>query len=195
MITITEPAQAHFRSLLAKQQDKDIQLKIEAIDPHTPNPECGIRFFVPTPEDMDDIAIGFDGFILYVDGKSLPYLQDTFIDYTKKDDGINWELIVETPNLKPLAQLDPEWPLITQVQFLLDTEINPMVAGHGGKVSLVEITPDNIVFLRFGGGCQGCGMADMTLKHGVEKTLKEKIPVIKEVRDMTDHQSGENPYY
>jgi Fe/S biogenesis protein NfuA len=193
MITITEAAQTHFRQLLAKQKDKDVQLKIEAINPNTSEPECGIRFFQPGPEDIDDIAIGYDGFILYVDAKSLPYLQDTSIDFKKE--GLNGELVVETPNLKSSGHLDPQWPLETQVQFLLDTEINPMVASHGGKVSLVEITSGQIVLLRFGGGCQGCGMIDVTLKQGIEKTLKEKISAIKEVRDVTDHESGKNPYY
>ena len=67
--------------------------------------------------------------------------------------------------------------------------------GHKGNVSLVDILEGGIVVLRFGGGCQGCGMANMTLKQGIERTLKEKLPEIQEVRDATDHELGENPYY
>lgn len=193
MITITETAQAHFRKLLEKQSDKDTQLRIEAIDPNGVNPECGIRFFKPDAQHGDDIALGFDGFILYVDAKSVPYLQDSYVDF--KQDGLNGELYLETPNLKPRGQLDPQWPIQAKVQFLLETEINPQIAAHGGMVTLVEVNDDNTVVLRFGGGCQGCGMIDVTLKEGVEKTLKQHIPEISGVTDATDHASGENPYY
>ena len=193
MITMTKAAEAHFKKLVASHQDKDVALKIEAIHPNTPSPECGIRFFQPGPEDTDDVPIGYDGFMLYVDAKSLPYLQDTFVDF--KQDGLNGELVVETPNLKSSGKLDESLPISSQVQFLLDTEINPSVASHGGFISLVAVTTDNVVKLRFGGGCQGCGMAGVTLKEGVEKTLLEKVPAIKAIEDVTDHNSGQNPYY
>ncbi|MAZ78299.1 MAG: Fe-S biogenesis protein NfuA [Legionellaceae bacterium] len=193
MITMTKAAEAHFKKLVQNHQDKEVSLKIEAIHPNTPSPECGIRFFKPGPEDADDLPIGYDGFMLYVDAKSLPYLQDTFIDF--KQDGLNGELIVETPNLKSSGKLDDSMPISSQVQFLLDTEINPSVASHGGFISLVAVTAENVVKLRFGGGCQGCGMANVTLKQGVEKTLLEKIPAIKAIEDVTDHEGGQNPYY
>ncbi|MEM9242609.1 MAG: NifU family protein [Pseudomonadota bacterium] len=193
MITITEAAQAHFRKLLEKQNDPDMQLRIEAIDPNGSHPECGIRFFKADKEQGDDIVLGFKGFMLYVDAKSIPYLQGAYVDFKK--DGLNGELYMETPNLKPRGELNPEWPIQTKVQFLLDTEINPQVAAHGGMVSVVDVSEDNVVILRFGGGCQGCGMIDMTLKNGVEKVLKERIPEITEVRDVTDHTAGKNPYY
>ena len=82
---------------------------------------------------------------------------------------------------------------------MIDSEINPNLAGHGGKVSLVEIIKAEsdaraIVVLQFGGGCHGCGMAGVTLKNGIEKTLKENFPEIVEIRDVTDHTKGEDPY-
>jgi Fe/S biogenesis protein NfuA len=78
---------------------------------------------------------------------------------------------------------------------LLETEINPSLASHGGRVTLVEVTEKMEVVLQFGGGCQGCGMADVTLKQGIEQTLTRNIPEITAVLDSTDHQSGQNPYY
>ena len=84
--------------------------------------------------------------------------------------------------------------LMTKVQELIDTSINPAVAGHGGFVQLVDVK-DNRVYLQMGGGCQGCGAADITLKAGIERMIKEEIPEIEEVLDTTDHASGENPYY
>lgn len=82
----------------------------------------------------------------------------------------------------------------SKVQKILDEMINPAVAGHGGWVDLLDIK-DNLVYLRLGGGCQGCGMVNVTLKQGIEATLREEIPQIAGVVDQTDHQGGNNPYY
>jgi len=84
--------------------------------------------------------------------------------------------------------------LTTRVQELIDSTINPAVAGHGGFVQLIDVK-ENKVYLQMGGGCQGCGAADVTLKSGIERLIKEEIPEIEEVLDTTDHASGENPYY
>ena len=84
--------------------------------------------------------------------------------------------------------------LMTKVQDLIENMINPAVAGHGGFVQLVDVK-DNNVYLQMGGGCQGCGAADVTLKQGIERLIKEEIPEIEEVLDTTDHASGSNPYY
>ena len=88
----------------------------------------------------------------------------------------------DTPDLK------------TRVQELIDTMINPAVAGHGGYVELIDVQ-DSRVYLQMGGGCQGCGAADITLKSGIERLIREEIPEIEEVLDATDHASGSNPYY
>jgi Fe/S biogenesis protein NfuA len=84
--------------------------------------------------------------------------------------------------------------LTIKVQELIDATINPAVAGHGGFVQLIDVK-DNKVYLQMGGGCQGCGAADITLKAGIERLIKEEIPEIEEVLDTTDHESGSNPYY
>jgi len=81
-----------------------------------------------------------------------------------------------------------------KVQALIDTMINPAVAGHGGFVDLIDVK-DNKVYLQMGGGCQGCGAADVTLKSGIERLIKEELPEVEEVLDTTDHASGQNPYY
>ncbi len=81
-----------------------------------------------------------------------------------------------------------------KVQELIDTMINPSVAGHGGYVELIDVQ-DNRVYLQMGGGCQGCGAADITLKSGIERLIKEEIPEVLEVLDTTDHATGTNPFY
>jgi Fe/S biogenesis protein NfuA len=76
----------------------------------------------------------------------------------------------------------------------VDSELNPAVASHGGRINLHGVK-DNKVYLSFGGGCHGCGMVNLTLKNGVEARIKELIPEIEEVVDTTDHTSGMNPFY
>ncbi len=81
-----------------------------------------------------------------------------------------------------------------RIQELIDSKINPGVAGHGGVVTLLDVK-DNVAYLKLGGGCQGCGMVDVTLKQGIERILKAEVPELQEVVDSTDHRSGTNPYY
>ena len=80
------------------------------------------------------------------------------------------------------------------VQQLLDERINPSVAMHGGRIALVDVQADT-AYIRLEGGCQGCGMADVTLKQGVEVEIKKEVPSIAHVLDVTDHDGGANPYY
>ena len=84
--------------------------------------------------------------------------------------------------------------LKAKVQELIESTINPAVAGHGGYVELIDVQ-ENKVYLQMGGGCQGCGAADITLKAGIERLIKEELPEVEEVLDTTDHSSGNNPYY
>ncbi len=81
-----------------------------------------------------------------------------------------------------------------KVQELIEAMINPAVAAHGGYIELIDVK-DSTAYIRMSGGCQGCGAADVTLKAGIERLIFEEIPEITEVLDVTDHASGENPYY
>lgn len=80
------------------------------------------------------------------------------------------------------------------VQQVLDTQINPTVAMHGGTVRLIDVQGNN-VYIEMAGGCQGCGMADVTLRSGVERSIREFVPEVGDILDVTDHASGRNPYY
>ncbi len=82
-----------------------------------------------------------------------------------------------------------------KINYVLYSEVNPGLAAHGGEVSLIEVLDGDTAVLQFGGGCQGCGMVDLTLKDGVEKTLLEQIEDLKKVQDVTDHSYRENAYY
>ena len=90
--------------------------------------------------------------------------------------------------------MPPEAEIRKKVQSLLEREINPALGMHGGWVELIDVKK-NAVYLRLGGGCQGCGSANMTLKMGIEKAIREQIPEVGEILDTTDHAAGRNPYY
>jgi Fe/S biogenesis protein NfuA len=78
---------------------------------------------------------------------------------------------------------------------VIEEEINPSIASHGGATRLVSIDDDNVVYLELMGGCQGCGMASVTLQQGIERILKERVPEVTAIKDATDHAGGENPFY
>ena len=104
------------------------------------------------------------------------------------------QLTIKAPNAK-LPKVSDDSPIEDRINYLLHSQVNPSLASHGGMVSLVEVVEDSVAVLQFGGGCQGCGMVDMTLKDGVEKTLLEQLPELTAVRDVTDHSVTENAYY
>lgn len=191
-IHITSSAQEHFQSLLDKEAIPGIGLRIFVDRPGSPSADVSISFCPPGENRAGDIPLQYGAFTLYVEKTSTPFLKEAQIDYKK--DQLSGQLAITAPRLKGEA-LGEDADLSARVNYLLETEINPGLAGHGGRVSLVEITPQNEVILQFGGGCHGCGMVDVTLKQGIETTLKSQIPEIMAVIDVTDHSKGENPYY
>jgi Fe-S cluster biogenesis protein NfuA len=93
----------------------------------------------------------------------------------------------------PPARMPDENELRRRVQLVLDERVNPVIAGHGGGVAIVDVR-DNVLYLRMSGGCQGCGLKDMTLKHGVEAAVRDDVPEIGAIFDLTDHAAGANPW-
>lgn len=191
MIQITESAQAHFRRLLDSQGGDAIGIRLSALHPGTPKADVRLEFAEKGDLDGREWAIDCEGFTLFVDGGSTGHLDGAEIDFRTSATG--GELNIRAPKIKGSAPAEGA-SIPEQVRWLLDNEINPQLAAHKGNVRLEEVTADGVVLLRFGGGCHGCGMADVTLKQGIEKTLMAKVPGIIAVRDATDHESGEAPY-
>jgi Fe/S biogenesis protein NfuA len=125
-------------------------------------------------------------FKILIENGSLEKLRGASVDFVGQLVGGGFK--IENPN--------SVWddPLAAEIQALIDSEINPGVASHGGFVELLEVK-DSRVFVKMGGGCQGCGMASVTLKQGVEVLIKQTFPQIEAVVDSTDHAEGNNPYY
>lgn len=191
-VHITSSAQEHFQSLLDKEETPGIGLRIFVDRPGSPKADVSISFCPPGENRAGDILLHYGALALYVEKASVPYLTDAQIDYKK--DQFSGQLAITAPRLRGEA-LGDDADLTARVNHIIETEVNPGLASHGGRVSLVEITPQNEVILQFGGGCHGCGMVDVTLKQGIEATMKAQIPEIMAVIDVTDHSKGENPYY
>lgn len=191
MITITEAAQAHFRKLLAGQPE-GTNIRVFVVNPGTPRAECGVSYCPPEAVESTDTRYPYEGFDALVDAESDPYLDEAEIDL--KMESMGSQLTLRAPNAKA-KKISDDAPLIERVEYVIATEINPQLAAHSGNVVLTQITDDGIAILQFGGGCHGCSMVDVTLKQGIEKSLLEKFPELTAVRDITEHTSGENPYY
>jgi Fe/S biogenesis protein NfuA len=191
MIEITESAQNHFRQLLQSQGGDAVGIRVSALNPGTPSADARLEFADAGDLLGDEWQLECAGFVLYIDAASVKFLDGAHIDITATAAGS--QLTIRAPNIKGKAP-DAESSLAEQVMWLIESEINPQLASHKGKVSLDSIDADNVVYLRFGGGCHGCGMADVTLKQGIEKTMMAKIPQISAVRDATDHSSGSAPF-
>ncbi|KJS08937.1 MAG: amino acid ABC transporter substrate-binding protein [Gammaproteobacteria bacterium BRH_c0] len=189
-IEITESAQQYLGELLAKQDCEGIGIRIFVSDPGTSKAETCISYCRPGDEKEEDEILELNGFKAHLEKRSLPFLEDAKVDYA--DNRFGGQLTIRAPNSR-LPKVSDDSPVEDKINYVLHTEVNPGLAAHGGNVSLVEVN-DGVAILQFGGGCQGCGMVDLTLKEGVEKSLMEKIPELKAVRDVTDHSDTTNAY-
>ncbi len=186
MLTITELAQKRVAETMKDEERDDLALRI-AITGRTGG---GFRYqmdLVGLDETRPgDEVVETDTFKVYVDSESAPDLEGATIDFVTRlsESGFKFE----NPN--------SAWgeSVAADVQRILDDQINPQIAAHGGFVTLLEVK-DETAFITMGGGCQGCGMADLTLKQGVEQAILEAVPTVTRVLDSTDHAAGANPYY
>ena len=158
-----------------------------AVEPKSPTK--GVYKLRPLKDDDTEQMQRFEkeGIVFWMDFSLLPFLEGTEIQIDEDTGEI--EVVNEGLGIGKLRGNFED-----RVRQVLDEQVNPMVASHGGVVSLSRIE-NGEVFLRFGGGCQGCGMVDVTLKQGVEVMMKESVPDIVAIHDATDHDSGSNPYY
>jgi Fe/S biogenesis protein NfuA len=191
MINISESAQNHFRKLIEREALPGLGVRLAAVNPGTARADVRLEFVEPGDLQGDEWAVDCEGFTLWLDAASTSYLDGAEIDYETRATG--GQLQIRAPKIKGQAPADSA-SLVERVRWIIDNEINPQLAAHRGNVALQEVTADGVVVLRFGGGCHGCGMADVTLKQGIEKTLLEKVPGVTAVRDATDHETGAAPY-
>ena len=185
-IDISRKAQDHIKKFLNASSEKiqGVSIIIETKTERKAN--YSIQFIELSDTPAENISIDFENIPVLVSKEVIPYLEGTEVDLNDKG-----ELEAFNPSMS-ITEISGS--VEEQIQHVLDEEVNPMVASHGGVVSLLEVKDHN-AYLEFGGGCQGCGMIDVTLKQGVEVMIKAQIPDIEAIYDVTDHAGGTNPYY
>jgi Fe/S biogenesis protein NfuA len=188
-MTVTDLATKKVLDVMQKQNRDDDLLRIAVKDGGTANVQFGLQFVSADDLGEDDETFDAGAFRITYKSNDGPFLEGATVDYI---DGLTESgFKIDAPGSQPER---PTGALADRVNQVIEERINPSIASHGGFVVL-EGLKDNTAYLRFGGGCQGCGMINVTLKQGVEVMIKEQVPEIAGVMDVTDHAGGTNPYY
>lgn len=197
ILTVTEAALEKILDLRASEDDaEDLALRIEVTGVQGVDFSYDLAFEVLSEATTDDVPThAGGGLTILIPGRDLTKLEGATLDLPSN--GNQAGLVLRNPNrpdLGPNATLELSGTLEEQVQEVLVKRINPSIAAHGGYAELVRVE-GSTVLIKLGGGCQGCGMANATVTAGIEKTLTELLEGIDSVLDITDHTSGENPYF
>jgi Fe/S biogenesis protein NfuA len=182
MLTFTDNAKTRITSFLEMQKSQGVNaLRIAGN-----RAEYKLWLVKDADKQSSDQVFDIDSFKVFMDPISIDNLNGATVDFM---DGVMQSGF-------RIFYPSPTWddPLAQRVQDVLDQHINPGVAGHGGSVKL-ERLEQGTAYISMGGGCQGCASSKLTLSMGVERMMKEHVPEVKQIIDVTDHASGENPYY
>ena len=203
MIQITPAAREKIQSLVDAEVVRDPALRITldpAADRRSPLQERPYVISLVEREDKEktEIAINVEGIRVLLNLDTSNLLSGASVDWVSDDGASGFR--VRTPEAaRPAARPEgrasaASGPLAEKVQELFDELVNPRIAAHGGAVELVDVDGSD-VYIRMTGGCQGCAASAATLRMGIERTLREEIPEVGEIHDVTDHTAGANPYY
>ena len=186
LLTVTPDARAKIDGVRTFNDFPEAVLRVRVLGRDGPRFRYEIALEDPRDRAESDLALESDGLMLVVDPESAVDLSGATIDLDPAVTGGG--LRIDNPN--------EGWqdPIARAVQEVLDRQINPGVGSHGGMVALVDVK-DGTAFLRLGGGCQGCAASAATLRQGIERMVREEVPEIVNIIDVTDHTAGDNPYY
>ncbi|MCY3600760.1 MAG: iron-sulfur cluster assembly accessory protein [Gemmatimonadetes bacterium] len=192
LLTFTDAASERIRSFISEDPAEGLAVRVSVQNASPIAPEYEMALIEPFEREAEDQSFDVPGFEVVVDSKSADILAGTRIDWVESLQGSGFHF--NNPNIQPLGSAPLDGPLVDRVRRVIDEQINPGVASHGGTVRLVDIR-DNVVYVTMGGGCQGCGMASVTLTQGIKQMIRDAAPEIVDVQDVTDHAAGSNPYY
>ena len=202
IVEVTDRALAEILDIRSQETDPDkLALWIEISGASGGNYTYDVYFQNKADASSDDAIIEVGGIGIVVPGASIAGISGAKLDLGGEDG--SGGLIILNPNSphsdelplpEELLNADLSGPVAQEIIRVLQEEINPAIAAHGGRADLVAVA-ESIAYLQLSGGCQGCGMASVTLSQGIEVAIKEAVPQITSVRDVTDHMHGSNPYY
>ena len=194
IIEITDAALAKLKELRDEEADADqlgLRVEIASRPGEDFRYELGFEEFL-TAAFTDEVRT-HDGLQVMIPGKDTELLQGATLDFSDTQG-----LVIRNPNRPAVADVEGlvgDDELSAQIRALVDSEVNPALAAHGGFVTFVGHDGDGTAYMTMGGGCHGCSMSKMTMLDGVQTMLSEAIPGVTAVKDLTDHSTGENPYY
>ncbi|MDQ3556061.1 MAG: NifU family protein [Gemmatimonadota bacterium] len=199
MIEITEDARAKIQSLVDAEVVRSPALRIALAPGDDGRSPLERPYAISLVEREDkartEIAINVEGIRVLLNLDTSTLLGGAKVDWVAAGGGFRVDTPrVEPPLRAPSGSAEISHPLAERVQRVIDEQINPGIAAHGGVVEMVDLDDDTL-YLRMGGGCQGCAASQATLRQGVERMVREAVPEIEEIIDITDHTAGANPYY
>lgn len=191
MIEFTKEARDRVVAFLAEEED-ELAVRIEIVDSSPLAPRYDLTLVGSGERNPEDPVMDLGAFNVVVDAGSASMLDGATVEWLESMDGGGFR--IQNPNIRPIGVEPVSGPLADRVRQVIEHQINPSIASHGGSVSLVDVR-DGIVYLRMSGGCQGCGMAAATLSQGIRRILRETVPDIVDIVDVTNHAAGTNPFY
>jgi Fe/S biogenesis protein NfuA len=191
MLTFTNRAREMVRTFMDQGEDTPSALRILITGGSPVAPTFDLTLVDLEDRDDGDVELDGGGFMVFVDSKSAEQLDGAQVDFVERVNEAGFEI---TPRLRTPERKAPTGAIAEKVQDVLDHQVNPSVASHGGQILLVGVEGTEI-FMEMTGGCKGCAMSRMTLRQGVEKMIRQAVPEITAIHDVTDHASGENPYF
>lgn len=192
-ISVSDKAQEYFLKIITKQKMDGLAIRLTATNVGTPGVQCGILYCPKEYITPNDEHFQMKGFEIVIDQSVSEYLDDSIIDLSKNDDDEDL-LTFHAPNLNK-QDLPADATMFDRLKKFIDSTVSPSLAAHGGAVSLVEVTDDGIVKVKFTGGCLGCSMVGVTLKEGIQTQLNQAFPgMIKDVVDVTEHEVTDKTY-
>lgn len=192
MLTFSDRAREIVQSYLEQSDGELSALRITmAGSPVAPRFE--LTLVGPSEIRDSEQEVEVDGLTVLIEGESASSLEGATVDFVERLNESGFEVKLADSATAARANV-PSGPLAERVREVLDGEINPAIASHGGAITLVDVQ-DNEIYLEMSGGCQGCAMSRMTLRQGVERMVRQSVPEVTVIHDVTDHSSGENPYF
>lgn len=189
MIHFTDRAREMVRSFLDQAEGEDLALRI-AMSGNAASPKFDLTLVGAAELGEDETMVDGGGFAVFMKADDVEQLDGATVDFVERVNESGFEV---RPMKKTGRSGIPTGPIADRVRDVLETQVNPAIAAHGGMISLVDVEETD-VYVETSGGCQGCALSRMTLRQGVERMLREAVPELTAVHDVTDHASGDNPY-
>lgn len=191
-LNVTERAQDVVRSFIEQSGGELKALKIVS-NPNGPQgPQFELSLVSEADKGENDVSVEVGDFSVYAAAETAQRLDGATVDFVERANESGFE--IRPPKPGPRVEGAPKGELADKIKEVLEEQVNPAVSAHGGEIVLVDVKGTEI-FIEMSGGCKGCALSRMTLKQGVERMVRQAIPEITAVHDVTDHGSGENPFY